>query len=106
MPTIRFITHDDQEHIVQVDSGTNIMLAAVENGVGGIVGTCGGSAVCGTCHCYIDERWSPKLDDIEEVEHYVLEGVSNLADNSRLGCQVTIDEGVDGIVVRLPATQF
>jgi 2Fe-2S ferredoxin len=40
------------------------------------------------------------------VETQMLEFVLDPQPNSRLSCQVVVDDNLDGLVVRLPASQF
>ena len=105
MPLVKFIDHDGTSHEVHVAVGTSIMRAAVDNGVRGIVGECGGSCVCATCHCYVHDRWLHKLGESNESERGLLECVGDPRPNSRLGCQVIITDDCDGIIVTLPISQ-
>ena len=57
MPLVKYIEHDGTEHELHVEVGQSVMQAAVDNMVNGIVAECGGSCVCATCHCYVDEIW-------------------------------------------------
>ena len=106
MPLVRFISHDGYEQDVHVASGTSLMHAAVDNGVPDILAECGGACSCATCHCYIDETWLSKIPDADEVEVQMLDFVIDARPNSRLSCQIVIDDSLDGLVVRLPASQF
>jgi ferredoxin, 2Fe-2S len=105
MTVVHFIGHDGRVHTVRAETGTNLMRVAVDGGIPGITGECGGSGVCATCHCYVDEAWLARLDPPSDFEAQLLEAVGDPRPNSRLGCQVTLDERCDGIVVRLPDTQ-
>ncbi len=106
MPLVKFITHDQSEHEVHVAEGTTLMHAAVDNGVPGILADCGGACSCATCHCYIDEAWSAKTGEADETEAQMLDFVMEPKPTSRLSCQITIDDSLDGLVVHLPAAQF
>ena len=106
MPLVRFISHDGYEQDVHVTSGTSLMHAAVDNGVPDILAECGGACSCATCHCYIHEAWLSKIPDADEVEVQMLDFVIDARPNSRLSCQIVIDDSLDGLVVRLPASQF
>ena len=106
MPLVRFISHDGYEQDVHVASGTSLMHAAVDNGVPGILAECGGACSCATCHCYVDEAWLGRLPEAGEVEAQMLDFVTDAEPTSRLSCQITVDDTLDGLVVRLPASQF
>ena len=105
MPLIKFIDHDGTPHDVSVAAGTSVMQAAVDNGVRGIVGQCGGGCACATCHCYVDQQWLDKFDKPGDSEQGLLECVFDPMPNSRLSCQLLVTEDHDGIVVRLPESQ-
>jgi 2Fe-2S ferredoxin len=106
MPLIRFISHDGAEQEVHVASGTNVMHAAVDHGVSGILAECGGACSCATCHCYVDEAWQDKTGSPDELEAQMLDFVLDPAPNSRLSCQIVVEDEHDGLIIRLPARQF
>ncbi len=106
MPTVKFIQPDGVEKIVEVAEGTSLMTAALENGVEGILGDCGGACSCATCHCYIDDEYFAQIPPAADVEQSMIEFAVEPQANSRLGCQVQVTEDVSGIVVRLPQSQY
>ncbi len=106
MPLIKFIDHDGTESEVHVAPGTSVMHAAVDNGISGILADCGGACSCATCHCYVDEAWQSKTGEATDVEEQMLDFVMDRQPNSRLGCQITVAEDMDGLVIRLPASQL
>lgn len=106
MPLIKFINHDGKEDDVHVASGTTVMHAAVDNGVSGILADCGGACSCATCHCYIDDAWVAKTGEPDEVEAEMLDFVMERKPNSRLSCQIVVNDELDGLVVHLPESQF
>ena len=106
MPLVKFISHDGVEQEVHVATGTTVMHAAVDNGVSGILADCGGACSCATCHCYVDEEWLAKTGEADEVEAQMLDFVMEPQPNSRLSCQIVVNDGLDGLVVRLPKSQF
>ena len=91
---------------LQVPEGQSLMQAAVSAGVRGIVGECGGSAMCATCHVYVDKAFVDRLPAPLETELEMLEcTASERLPNSRLGCQIKLSAALDGLVVRLPERQ-
>jgi 2Fe-2S ferredoxin len=105
MLSVRFISHDGDIREVLVTPGTTLMHAAIDNGIDGILAECGGACSCATCHCYIDDEWLRKLPEPEAMEKEMLECVREPAPNSRLSCQVVLDDTLDGLVARLPKSQ-
>ncbi len=106
MPKIVFIEHNGTEHVVEADVGRSLMQAAVDNLVPGIVADCGGSCSCATCHGFIGDAWVSALPAPQADERSLLEGLLDTQNNSRLTCQISITPALDGLVVRLPKSQF
>lgn len=105
MPTIRFIHEDGEEQVVDAPEGSSAMLAAVNAGVSGIDGDCGGICACATCHVYVDEAWRDKVGGRGTQEESMLTFSPILEPNSRLCCQIKMTAELDGLVLRLPVGQ-
>jgi ferredoxin, 2Fe-2S len=107
MPTVRFVLRGGEIREIDAPEGSSLMQVAIQNGVDGIVGECGGSAMCATCHVYVDPGWAQTLSPIEEMEEVMLEATaSERRETSRLGCQIRLSAQYDGIVVELPESQY
>ena len=106
MGKIRFVTHDQTEHVVEFDTGTSLMQIAVDNMVPGIDGDCGGEAACGTCHVIVEDQWIAEVGRSGPVEEEMLAMNPEREPTSRLSCQMRVSESWDGLVVRLPEFQM
>lgn len=106
MPRIIFIEHDGSRKEVQTEVGQSAMQAAVSNMVPGVIADCGGACSCATCHGYIDEPWIDRVPAASDDESAMLECAMHREDNSRLTCQINITPELDGLVIRLPPSQF
>ncbi|WP_372747700.1 2Fe-2S iron-sulfur cluster-binding protein [Litorivivens sp.] len=106
MAQITFIEFDGTEHVLDIDNGTSIMQAAIDHNVRGIMADCGGACSCATCHVYIDPQFADKLSDKSEMEDILLEEVCEPAETSRLSCQISVSDELDGMVVRMPERQI
>jgi ferredoxin, 2Fe-2S len=106
MPQVTYIEHDGTTHTVPVEAGKTLMEGAVQHGVEGIVAECGGACACATCHCYIDDAWIEKVDQMDAMEEAMLDAVLEPKPSSRLACQVQISSDLDGLLVRLPESQI
>lgn len=106
MINIKFIEHNGTERSVTVASGGSLMQAAVSNGVPGIDADCGGSCSCATCHVYINKEWVSRAGEISPTEEAMLSLSTDREDNSRLSCQIEINETLDGLIVTTPEFQF
>ena len=105
MATITYVEFNGAAHSVQVADGVSLMEGALGNGVPGIDGDCGGHAACATCHVYVDPAWEARTGERSELEAEMLELADGLEANSRLACQIKASPELDGLVVRMPATQ-
>ncbi|MGE0349693.1 2Fe-2S iron-sulfur cluster-binding protein [Hydrogenophaga sp.] len=104
---IRLIHADQTVHDIQAEPGHSLMKAAVDANVKGIEGDCGGSLTCATCHVMIDPPWLDRLPAPVADETDMLDfAASPVVPQSRLSCQVRLTPELDGMVVRLPASQY
>jgi len=105
MPRITYIEHNGKSHSIEVPNGLSIMEGAVQNNIIGIDADCGGSCACATCHVYVDEKWLSKLQKKENAEEDMLDMAFEPNKFSRLACQITVAEDLDGLVVKMPSKQ-
>tara|TARA_B100001123_G_scaffold425959_1_gene539514 strand:+ start:630 stop:950 length:321 start_codon:yes stop_codon:yes gene_type:complete len=105
MPKITYIEHNGKSHQTEVANGLSVMEGAVQNGIPGIDADCGGSCACATCHVYVDEKWFNKLPQKESGEEDMLDMAYEPKKFSRLSCQITIEDNLDGLVVKMPLKQ-
>ncbi len=106
MPKVTLIAHDG--HITELDgaNGQSVMQLATGQGVLGIVGECGGSAMCATCHVYVEPTWLDRLPAPASIELEMLEcTASERRPGSRLSCQIKLSAELDGLVLHLPESQ-
>ena len=106
MAKIKYIEHDGKEHEIEVANGLTVMEGAVQNGIPGIDADCGGSMACATCHVYVKEDWFSKLPDKEMGEDDMLDQAFEPKSNSRLSCQLTVSDELNGLTVHLPEKQI
>ena len=105
MVSITYIEYGGTEHRLAVAVGDTLMRAAVSNGVRGIDAECGGACACATCHLYIDNSWVAEVGPPSGFEADLLQFAPGRQANSRLGCQVAVTERLNGLIVRIPASQ-
>jgi 2Fe-2S ferredoxin len=105
MPKITFIESTGAEHVVDGQVGVSVMETAVKNMVPGIDADCGGACACATCHVYVDAGWLEKVGKPQAMEESMLDFAYEPKENSRLSCQITVTDALDGLVVRLPQFQ-
>ena len=105
MPKITYIEHNGKSHTLEVANGLTVMEGAVQNNIPGIDADCGGSCACATCHVYVDEKWFNKLPNKESAEEDMLDMAFEPKSSSRLSCQLTVSDALDGLVVKMPSKQ-
>lgn len=106
MALIFYVRHDGAQFEADVPSGNTVMEGAVNNGIDGILAECGGALSCATCHVYVDEAWVDKIEPASAMEVDMLEVVNEPKANSRLSCQIHVNDALEGLIVHLPESQF
>jgi len=92
---------ETKEHAVALTAGQSLMETLKYDGKMDIEAICGGHAICGTCHVYVDPDWYPRLPEPEEMEVELLEQLVFTKENSRLACQVVCEPSLSGLMVTL-----
>ena len=91
---------DGKEIEIEGRDGWTIMEMLREAGLP-ITAECGGACACATCHVYVDEEWTAKLNPASDMEVDMLDMALAVQPNSRLSCQLTCTDELDGIKVTL-----
>ena len=105
MPKITYIEHNGKSHTIEIPKELSVMEGALQNNIPGIDADCGGACACATCHVYVDEKWFDKLQKKEDAEQDMLDMAFEPKKNSRLACQITATDELDGLVVKMPSKQ-
>ena len=105
MTVITFIQHDGSERMVDGDVGLSLMETALKHDVPGIDADCGGGAICGTCHCFVEESAGP-LPDVDPQEESMLGLRPDRESNSRLSCQLQVSDSIGDMTIKLPEFQM
>ncbi len=90
---------------VDVPASGSLMQAAMKAKTPGVEAACGGSMVCGTCHVYVDEAWLDRLPPPSDAEREILDFAIDPMPNSRLACQISVTDALDGLCVTTPVSQ-
>ena len=105
MPKVTYIESSGTRHEVDVPAGLSVMRGAIDNGIPGIDADCGGQCACATCHVFVDPAWLAKTGTPSDMEKSMVSFAALSRDNSRLSCQITMSDALDGLVVELPDSQ-
>lgn len=105
MTKITYIDHEGNRRDIEATNGETVMETAIKNSVPGIDADCGGACACATCHVYVDAAFMDKVGSPEEMEQSMLDFAENVQENSRLSCQITVSDELDGLTVTTPESQ-
>jgi len=101
-----FVGADGSEHVVDGTVGESVMVAAVQHGVSGIIAECGGNASCATCHVWVEDEYVDAVGEPNDAEEDMLDlAVTERRSGSRLSCQITVTDELDGLTVEIPPDQ-
>jgi len=96
---VTFVDKEGREHAFEVSDGENLLDIAQANDLE-MEGACGGSCACSTCHVIVrSEEMYDKIGEPSDDENDMLDLAFGLTETSRLGCQVQMHKGLDGLVV-------
>jgi 2Fe-2S ferredoxin len=107
MARVSFHQPDGRQQDVEVAEGITVMRAGVGAGVPGIVGECGGQAMCATCHVYVHDEFLDRLPEMSDDEDEMLDEAAAPRDpeRSRLGCQLHLEGELVTLEVDVPDAQ-
>ena len=98
---------DTQGTPLTAQPGQNLMKVAIAADIDGVAADCGGTLTCATCHVMVRDPWLQHLPAITDDEDNMLDFVASARQpNSRLSCQITLTQDMDGMQVDLPASQY
>ena len=102
MPIVVFVHPDGRREAHGVAAGASVMDCAVDNGVHGIRAQCGGGCTCSTCHAVVDASWFAIVGEPVGDERDILAFMPGRQRRSRLTCQITMNDRLDGLIVHVP----
>lgn len=98
---VKITGREGETRTIQIPTGISLSLMEVLKAEGyPILATCGGMALCATCHVQVIKGYE-LLHQPEEQEWAMLDTLPNYTPQSRLSCQIKIDESLDGIEFRV-----
>jgi ferredoxin, 2Fe-2S len=105
MVKVIYVSSNGERREAEAEPGATVMETAVKIGIDEILGECGGACACATCHVYVAPEWVGKLPPASPMETDMLDFAVDPRPNSRLSCQITLTEALDGLVVETPERQ-
>lgn len=102
---IRVTDRNGREHALEAIGGWRVMEIirdyAERDPALAIKAECGGALACATCHVYVDAAWQNQIPAATGEEIDMLDNAFGVEDNSRLSCQIIMNEQLDGLAVTL-----
>jgi ferredoxin, 2Fe-2S len=101
MPKLVVVNRAGEETEVEASAGVSVMEAIRDNGFDELLALCGGCCSCATCHVYVDPAFADKVNPLSEDENDLLDSTDHRTENSRLSCQIELNDGLDGLKVTI-----
>jgi ferredoxin, 2Fe-2S len=101
MPKLVVVNRAGEESTVDAQSGFSVMEAIRDNGFDELLALCGGCCSCATCHVHVDPAFAGKLPPLSGDEDDLLESSDHRTETSRLSCQLTMSDALDGMRVTI-----
>jgi ferredoxin len=101
MVDVTFVTAEGQSVTRTGAVGARLLEIGQAAGMA-LEGTCEGQMACSTCHVIVDPEWFSLLPPASDDEEDMLDLAAGVARTSRLSCQITLTEALDGLKVRIP----
>ncbi len=102
MIQVVFVSANGDEQSVDAKIGDNLLEVGQAAGQP-LEGTCEGQMACSTCHVIVDPDWFGKLPKASEDEEDMLDLATGARRTSRLACQISLTEQLNGMKVSVPA---
>ena len=104
MSTIRVTVIDQEGTSHELEAPTDMNMNVMElckSAEMPVEGTCGGMAMCASCHCYVESAHTETMPEKSDAEEDMLDEAFHVKEESRLGCQIQLADALDGMVIRL-----
>ncbi|HEX2763416.1 MAG TPA: 2Fe-2S iron-sulfur cluster-binding protein [Allosphingosinicella sp.] len=101
MAHLTIVGRDGTVKTVAGRAGWSVMENIRDAGFDELLALCGGCCSCATCHVYVDPEWLPALPPMGTDEDDLLDSSSERRPNSRLSCQIELDQALDGLRVTI-----
>ena len=97
---IRVIDRDGNKHELEGDPNSTLMEILRDSDLD-IEAACGGCCACATCHVYINDKWLEKINPKDDDEESMLDQAFDVRNTSRLSCQISLSDELDGIELEI-----
>ena len=94
------IDRDGNKHELEGDPNSTLMEILRDADLD-IEAACGGCCACATCHVYINDQWLEKISPKDDDEESMLDQAFDVKNTSRLSCQISLSDELDGIELEI-----
>jgi 2Fe-2S ferredoxin len=101
MPHLTVVTRDGATHEMEAEQGFSVMETIRDNGIDELLALCGGCCSCATCHVYVDDAFMAAMGPVKGDEDDLLDSSEYRQANSRLSCQIVMNDALDGLKVTI-----
>jgi 2Fe-2S ferredoxin len=105
MPKLVVTTRNGVSHTLDATPGLTVMEVIRNAGIDDLLAMCGGLCSCATCHVYVDPEFAVLLPKMGADEDALLEGVAYRHADSRLSCQIRMNDLVSGLRIAIPPNE-
>lgn len=100
MITLQIEDRQGNQQMVDFPTDMNLsLMEALKASEYDILATCGGMALCATCHVQIEDQ--SKLNEPGDLELDMLDTLPDATSCSRLACQIRLSDDMHGLQVKL-----
>lgn len=101
MPILKVSDQAGRETAIHAATGRSVMEIIRDAGITETFALCGGCCACATCHVYLDPTFADRLPPMSPDEDALLDGSIHRRETSRLSCQITFNETLDGLSAQI-----
>ncbi len=101
MPKLTVVTREGVTSTVEGESGLSVMEIIRDSGFDELLALCGGCCSCATCHVHVDPAFVSQLPPMSADENDLLDSSDFRNETSRLSCQITFSDALDGLRVSI-----
>lgn len=101
MAEIIVTTREGETRSLPLQTGLSLMELIRDAGIDELMALCGGCCSCATCHVHVDPAFAAMLPKMTEDEDDLLDSSEYRDETSRLSCQITLTEDLQGMAVRI-----
>ncbi|KQX20852.1 MULTISPECIES: 2Fe-2S iron-sulfur cluster-binding protein [unclassified Sphingomonas] len=101
MPKLVVVTREGEESVLDAEAGLSVMEVIRDAGIDELLALCGGCCSCATCHVFVDPAFTGVLPEMSDDENDLLDSSDHRDERSRLSCQLTMTDDLDGLTVTI-----